>query len=143
MSIIQAKSIMRTPITMPDGAGEVHRAVFQHTLDTAINTTDILEIGALPATCKIVGSRLEATGIAGTTNLTVGFMSGDYGSTDAARTSGSELFNAVAANTTPSLGLAAAAGLTVSDKHRSIGVKVSANEAAGAKTIYVEIDYIA
>lgn len=143
MSTIQAAGIRRTPITMPDGAGEVHRAVFQHTLGAALNTTDVLEIGALPARCQIVGARLEVTGIAGTTNVNVGFMSGEYGDTSATRTNGSELFAAATATTARTLGLAAGAAIAKSDAHRSIGVEVSANEAAGAKTIYVEIDYIA
>lgn len=107
--------------------------VIEHTFNEAVAATDILELAYLPAHCKILSAELLAQGTS-TTTLTVGFMSGRVGDSDAGRTSGAELFSAVTPTTKQDMTLAALAALATSDKDRSIGVKASAAIAASGST---------
>lgn len=116
--------------------------IVSHTFTEALPTTDILELVALPPNCKILAANLMTEGT-GATTITAGFMSGDFGSNDPARTSGSELFSAVTPTTEQSTSLVALAGLATSDAPRSIGVRGSANIAANAATkLHLRLRYV-
>ena len=78
----------------------------------------------------------------GATTFTVGLMSGEFGSTDPARTSGNELFSAVAGNALQTASLVSLAALGKTDAARSIGVRASAAIAANPATkLHLRISY--
>lgn len=116
--------------------------IITHTFTEALAAADILELAALPPYCKIVSIEMIGEGT-GATTFTVGFMSGDFGSSDPARTSGSELFNAVAASALAQATIPALAALPASDAIRSIGVRPSATIAANPATkLNFRVSYI-
>lgn len=128
-------------LTTPQMNGDAHTLLITHTVTENIGTSDILEIAAIPADMKLLDVVLS-TENAGTTNLTVGIMSGKPNDPDAARTSGSEIFNAVAAGTEQRATLIALAGIARDPGNRSIGLKTSAEITAGAtKKIHLRITY--
>lgn len=128
-------------MTIPQINGETATLIITHTVTEDIGTGDILEIAALPADMKLLDAVLS-TENAGATNLTVGFMSGKPNDADAARTSGAEIFNAVAAGTEARASLIALAGIARDPGNRSIGLKTSAAITAGAtKKIYLRLTY--
>ncbi len=142
MTIKQSTYITKGHITTPDRAGEVCEQIFTHTFNAALDTTDILELAALIPFGRILAVDLADENV-GVLNWTIGYMSGTVGSTDAARTSGTELFAAQAAGTPVSMTVAALAALAANGYDaKSIGVKTSVNIAAGAiKKIHLRIRY--
>lgn len=116
--------------------------IIAHTFTEALATTDILELAVFPPYCRPISAELVTVGTS-TTTFTVGFMSGSPYSDDAARTSGSELFNAVTPTTKQDAGIAALDDIAATAAPRSIGVKASAAVAANAATkLYLRISYI-
>lgn len=80
----------------PYQAGMLMVAVFDYTFAEDFETTDKLELGALPAGCKIVdGYAVGGAGIAATTTFDIGFMSGEVGVDDDTRTVGDQIFDGV------------------------------------------------
>lgn len=143
-TIKQAAGVQRIPSPAPHKAGDVVKARFTFTASENITAADdIIEMGALPARAKLLGARLVAENLLAGDTLTVGFMSGSYGSQDPARTSGSEIFSAVAGNASEqSLGLVSSEGLSLSDDHRSIGLKLGQDVTGAAnKKVHVELEY--
>jgi hypothetical protein len=128
-------------------SGTVMVAVFEHTFTTAFTAaTDILEIGLMPAHARVVGATVIGTAGLGTDiTADVGLMTGDQGANDDTRTlTGTEFFNdadidANEANMTR----AAALAVTQAEKHRGIGVELSANvTASAAKKITLVLEYV-
>lgn len=139
-----AEALKHKPITSPMRANAVHVGIFKATLTDGLQTADVLEIGALPGGCQIVRATLATANIAATATFDVGFMSGEPGDLENARTVGAELFNDAAKNTVVALGPTAAAEIGVEKPHRGIGVKISANETGGAtKTVTLVVEYVA
>ncbi|TJZ85829.1 hypothetical protein [Paracoccus hibiscisoli] len=104
--------------------------IVEHVFTEAVAAADILELCYLPPNCRITDLRIQTVGT-GAATLTMGLMSGDVGSLSAARTIGTELFNAQATPTTVQAAtLANLAALMSSPMPRSIGVQFSANVAA-------------
>lgn len=130
-------------IAYPSNAGEVvrNRFVFAVAAGTAIAAGDILEIGCIPANCEVVDIILDSDAIDtnGTPTLVadVGIMSGEWGDEAQDRTCGAEFFsasNALRAGGVARPTLASAYRTSKSDKHRSIGIKVTtvaATQASG------------
>lgn len=128
-------------MTTPQINGETATVLITHTVREDIGTGDILELAALPADMKLLDAVLS-TENAGTTNLTVGFMTGKPNDADPTRTSGSEIFSAVAAGTEHRATLIALAALPRSDGNRSIGLRTSAAITAAAnKKIHLLLTY--
>lgn len=128
-------------------AGVVAKAIFIHTFTAAFTAaSDKLEIGLLPAGIQIVGANVFGDSL-GAITADVGLMSGAAGSTDAARTVGTELFNdqSVADGTVGEAGIETCLAIAPGTSHRGIGVTLSGNVAAplAGKRIVVVIDYIA
>ena len=146
MALFQSEVAKRRE-TPPTGyvSGSVQCAIFTYTFnDDFTSASDILEIGFLPADTIPVRARLLPEGLTASNEADVGFMSGEPGDPDPDRTSGDELFDGVAA---VSVEAAAAAidllAVTRSDKHRSIGIKMSQNITAGAaKKVTLILEYI-
>ena len=131
------------PIVVPDRAGEVVETIIEYTINpVAVNTGDVVELFALPAMCKLVRADILSANFAAA-NITIGFMSGTYGDPDAARTVGSEIFNAQAANAAAAASLATLVAIAADEnKDRGIGMTVSANQAAAAnKKIQLRLAY--
>ena len=126
-------------ITIPQMNGEAHTLLITHVVKEQIGTADILELAAIPADMKLLDAVIDTEG-AGTTNLTVGIMSGKPNDPDPARTSGSELFNAVAAGTETKASIKALAAIARNPGNRSIGHNTSAAIPVGAK-IHLRLTY--
>ncbi|MGH2343385.1 hypothetical protein ACRC7T_18120 [Segnochrobactraceae bacterium EtOH-i3] len=123
--------------------GSTHTARFEITLTTNVATTDIVELGVLPAFSRIIDATLIVEG-AFTGTADVGIMSGPMGSTDTSRTIGNELF-AAADLTTPLQRITKNAGplLSATEADRSIGVKVSAAvTGASTKKLTLLLSYV-
>lgn len=132
----------RRQMQSPYVANQPVTTIITHEFAEALAAADTLELAALPPYCKILSLEMIGEGT-GATTMTVGFMSGEFGSNDPARTLGTELFNAVAANALAAATIPALAALAVSDSIRSIGVKPSANIAANAATkLHFRITYV-
>jgi hypothetical protein len=128
-------------ITVPQMAGEVHIAVFTANLAVALLAADNLEIGALPAGCKLVRASLRTENMTAA-SLDVGFMSGKYRDDTSDRTVGDELFAGTGVNDDRELGVHDALAIAATDDVRGIGVTFNADEAADdTKTIELIIEY--
>lgn len=125
---IFSKGNARREMPQPNAAAEPKIVILSHTFTEVQEIADVLELLPLPPYSRIMGFEYVTENLPAA-NLTIGFMSGVFGSDDAARTSGSELFNAVAvANTvTQTAALLPLALLAaVSEAPISIGLKSSA-----------------
>lgn len=132
----------RRQMQSPYVANQPVTTIITHEFAEALATADILELAGLPPYCKILSLDMIGEGTS-TTTFTVGFMSGDFGSSDASRTSGNELFSAVAASALASAAIPALVALPVSDAIRSIGVRASAAIAANVATkLHFRITYV-
>lgn len=123
----------RPMLHSPNVAHQPVTAIILHTFTEAVATSDILELAYLPADCKILAAELMSVNTAATT-FDVGFMSGDVGSKDPARTVDAALFDNATPTTKVEASVLALAALTKSQSHRSIGVVPSANIAANTAT---------
>lgn len=101
---------------------------------------DILEIGGIPAHHEVIDWTLDNDALGAGTDVDVGVMSGDYGSTDVARTAGNEFFDASVALATAGV----ARGdrpegfrIAKSDKDRGIGVLVNTAPGTQASSGYI------
>jgi hypothetical protein len=142
MTLFIAKNVKTQSIPVPQTAGAVHSATFTHIYSAATNDgTDIVEIGALPGGCQLVGAEVFTDAVAAT--FDVGFVTGVYKDASDTRTSADELFDGVARNAVQTLDGIAAAAIPPSDTARGIGVKLVAGEAAGTKYVTLTIKYIA
>lgn len=141
MSIFQSDwAKIRRQAPTADCAGDVVSEKFDFTVTANVGTTDIIELGILPAGHTVVDATLITDDL-GAGTIDVGLMSGTVGSTDAARTSGNELFAAAADNSVVRLSQAGAFSIAPSDVHRSIGVKVSAAVTAANQKISLVLSY--
>lgn len=127
------KGNARTPIGHATRANEVTEHLFTHTFTEAVTTADILELFPLLPNGRIVAFEVAGSGLS-TTTFKVGFMSGNPGELDDARTLGSELASTLA-NASGVVGLATLAPLAGSGVARSIGIQPSANIAASGSTV--------
>lgn len=120
-------------------SGDVCKQEFYYDASAGLLAADIVDLGVLPAMAKITDAYLYADVSIGTTNATVGIMSGDLGSTDGSRTLGSEIFSAAAITNAHTaivrMTNPAAPKLAAGSVDRSIGLQVSADVAAGAGKI--------
>ena len=137
----------RMPPPLPFSAGMVASVVYTKTLTAAyVTATDIIELGAIPATARIVGATLICEGMTAATTADVGVMDGAAGDAkDTGRALTADLlFDGVdAEDTETDAALLTCLGIAPAETHRGIGVTMSANEAAGAgKKITVRLDYV-
>lgn len=147
MGLKQSKTAKRRdtpPVAYQAGMEAV--AIFDYTLKEAFSAAnDILEIGTIPAGARITGATILGTAALAATNATVGVMDGEPGAKDDTRELTSDLlFDGVAiSNAEDSAPTATCLGIAPSDKHRGLGVTLSANQTAGdTKTITVVLRYI-
>lgn len=132
-------ALFKQTAARPLSSGALVEQEFFYDASAGLLAADIVDLGVLPAMAKIIDAYLYADVSLGTANATVGVMSGDVGSTDAARTNGSQIFSA-AAITSAHTALVrmtnpAAPKLAAGSVDRSIGLQVSADIAAGAGKI--------
>ena len=132
-------ALFKQTAARPITSGAVTRQEFFYDASAGLLAADIVDLGVLPANAKIHDAFIYGDVSIGTTNATVGIMSGELGSTDGARTLGTEIFNA-AAITNAHTALVrmtnpAAQHLAAGATDRSIGLQVSADVAAGAGKI--------
>lgn len=111
----------------------------------AVNTTDVVELGPLPAKAQLIGATVIGTAV-GAITATVGLLTGEAGdplSTRALEGGASDFITAGNIDDTETAATRAAClGVAPSDTHRGVGCTISANEAAGAgKKIRVVLQY--
>lgn len=134
-------------VSMPIVAGAIHCHTFEADLSAGFTAaSDIYEIGVLPANTRIVDADMVSVGLGAGNLIDVGFMSGLPGDDRDARTSGDELFDGVSSNAAHKMTLVNAFAVPKQGQgvsgHAAIGIKLSANEAAGAgKRILVRVFY--
>ena len=127
----------------PQTAGAVHAQLYSYDASAGLLAADILEIGELPPGCQIVDAMVFTEGTFTGLTADVGLMSGTYGDTDAARTSGSEVFNDADLTAFTRLVQKSTLLIAPSVAARGVGVKVSADVTAGAgKKIHLLLSYI-
>jgi hypothetical protein len=129
------------PAVTPSASGVVVTERFEFDLSGALTVGDIVEIGCIPARCRVTDVVLITddldTNVSPTLTLDVGVMSGEYGLNDGARTSGNEFF---AADTVGRAGGASRMTLrggflvAAAAADRGIGVKAAAGPATSATT---------
>lgn len=142
MPTFQSKNVNTITAATPDQAGEVYTQLVQYAVTAAYATaTDVIELAVLPARCKLVGVELLTSGVAAVATLDVGFLTGEYGDKVAARTVGSTIIAATAKNAAASASNETLFGLAAAEVDRGVGVKLSANEAAGAGKITLKLSY--
>lgn len=134
MAVFQTAQARRKE-TPPAGyqSGVVMSQVVEFTFSAAYTAaTDFVEMFMLPAGARLLSVRAIFANI-GAVNTALGIVSGEFGSTDSARTVGTELFSAqtmvngqVEVTTTNCLAVA-----RDQTKHRGIGLKPAADIAAG------------
>lgn len=117
----------------PDCAGDVVAKRFTFSFDSAPSLNDIIEIGVLPATTRVIDMILDSDDLdsngSPTMTFDVGLMSGDFGDNDASRTCGAEFFSG---SNVPQAGgvvrptLKTAFRTSPVQYDRSIGLKVAA-----------------
>lgn len=137
MAIFQTpEAARRAPIMDVPMAGPLHAQTFTfiHNGANIVAADDIIEIGALPAHAQLVEVRAIQIGMTAGTTFDVGFMSGDFSSLDPLRTSGDTIIDGVAINSLVTVQPHTLWAIPKSAVMRSIGVKLSANEAAGSGT---------
>jgi len=133
-------------IDTPYKAGDLHVAEFDFVLSADFTAlTDILEIGTLPAHCKLAGATLVPAGTLTDVTADIGIMTGAAGdAADATRALTTALiFNDVVCDEGEQAAtVAAVRAIAPSDKHRGIGVKLSADvTGAATKKLKLVITY--
>lgn len=124
MAIVQSDwAIGRKQAPVSEEAGGVVAEKYKFTIKADLALNDIIELAILPAYHTIVDAIFICDEV-GTATFNVGIMSGTVGSTDPARTSGTELFIAATDATVARTVNPAAFRVTPIDSDRSIGVKV-------------------
>lgn len=111
----------QAPVSEEAGGVVAEKYTFKVLKDLALN--DIIELAILPAYHTIVDAILIVDEV-GTATFNVGIMSGTVGSTDPARTSGTELFIAATDNAVQRIVNPAGFRVLPIAADRGIGVKV-------------------
>ncbi|KEP68785.1 hypothetical protein DL1_08490 [Thioclava dalianensis] len=142
--IKQSKFIIAGAVAMiPDCAGEEVFELYEHTFTKPFTAaTDTLEIGVIPATAQLTDMIVIGAGL-DTTTAAIGVMDGAVGDKESVRAVGTEFGAAIDVadkETRIPLSTCLAAGQD-NTKHRSIGVKLSADVAAGTDKITVAVRY--
>ena len=144
MTILQstlAKGQKQAPQAFGTGINVSYLADFTIPAGMTVATTDIIELGVLPAGHRVIDARVIPTGDFGASvTADVGIMSGDVGSTGT-RTSGAEIFDDVALTAMVGLAKADSILLADADQHRSIGVKFSASITGAGQVIRLQLTY--
>lgn len=127
----------------PQTAGAVHTQLFSYDAAAGLLAADILELGELPPGCRVVDAILFTEGTFTGLTADVGIMSGTYGDPDASRTSGNQLYDDADLTAVVRLSKRDMLLLAPVEGSRGIGLKVSADVAAGAgKKIHLQLSYI-
>lgn len=130
-----AQGALQAPTSREGGGVVVEK--YKYITEGNLASGDIIELGILPAFHSIVGAVLITDAMGAGVTADVGIMSGEVGSTDPARTCGSEIYAAADV---------AAAGATRNTKvdgfrlapveaHRSVGVKLGAAVTGAGKVV--------
>src|SRR5882672_740567 len=131
-------------VAYPSTSGETITNRYAMTVATAPTpgapiANDILEIGSIPPNCRVVDMTLDTDVLTGITAADIGIMSGTPGSTDPARTCGSEFFAAQTLVAAGVFRMSRQAGFRVSPNpaERSIGIKINAPTSVAGKVALV------
>lgn len=134
------------PFNSPKLAGSVVTVIATIDLSAGLLAADVMELVPFHPNCRITEFDITDVGtLIGTTNITIGVMTGNPGDLTTVRTVGNELIDAQAAGTPRSTTLQQLAALARNgDATRSLGLRVSANVTAGAgKALTIRYSYIA
>lgn len=147
MATFQSRHALRQlPAVQAFAAGVTITQVFEFDFATQafVAAADRIEMGMLPAGAQLVGATLIGTAGLGAITAGVGLMSGEFGSNDNARTVGTQLFAATSVNGTENNATRAAClAVAPSENHRSLGLTLSGNVAAGAnRRVTLVVEYV-
>lgn len=117
---------------------------FDFTGQALVAAADRIELGMLPAGAQLIGLEAMAPAAIETVTATVGIMSGEFGDNSNARTVATPVISAGNIDGASAVATRAAClAVPPAETHRSIGLTLSANVAAGAgKTITVVAEYV-
>lgn len=136
----------QTPFNTPHKAGSVVTVIATVDLSAGLLAADVLELAPVIPYGRITSFDVTDVGsLIGTTNITIGMMSGTPGDTTSVRTVGTELINAQAAGAAIASSLSQIAAIPRNDgTAKSLGLRVSANVTAGAgKALTIRYSYTA
>lgn len=128
-----ALGIRQAPVSAE--AGGVVCEKYEITVDANLASTDIVELGVLPAYHTVTDAVLITGDLGAGVTLDVGIMSGIKGDDDPSRTSNNELFAAAANNSVVRMSKAAGFQIAPVEADRSIGLKVSGAVTASGQKI--------
>lgn len=129
---IKTSVYSRGQVQLPSPTIANHEVVeiIEHEFAEALPSADILDLFPLPPGCRITDIRVITTGT-GAATMNMGLMTGEVGSTEAARTLGTDLFSAVTPTTAQTATIPSLASIKKAGDARSIGVRFSAAVPAG------------
>lgn len=143
MALLQSETVKRRHSTpSPHTAGIV--AVAKFSFKGVIKTSDVLEIGILPATAQLISASLISTSAETAIKAEVGIMTGEAGTDPTvARTVGTEILAATTiVSTTANATLAKCIAIAPKPVDRGIGVTVDVPTiAADELTLVIEYTY--
>lgn len=137
-----AKRRLSPPV--PYQHGMVAASIVAHILTADYATaTDLIEIGTLPADATIVSATVFGEGFTAGTTARVSLLDGEAGDPDDDRALTADTLFTAAATTAAGdkATMAECLAIAPSNIHRGIGVKLSADEAAGAKALTLVLEY--
>lgn len=148
MSLFQNNQAKYGRTTPPVGycKGAVMSAIFEHTFTEDFTAADdILEIGVIPATAKIISAVLVTGALGASATADLSLMTGVYADRDDTRDAdGSAIQSGIAAHSAEvALDVATLIAIAVNnDKHRGLGLEFNQDITAGAtKTIQLVVQY--
>lgn len=136
----------QTPFNTPHKAGSVITVIATVDLSAGLLAADVMELIPFHPGARITQFEVTDVGsLIGTTNITIGMMSGTPGDISSVRTVGTELINGLAAGADRATTLAQLAAIPRNGGDaRSIGLRVSSNVTAGAgKALHIRYSYTA
>lgn len=128
----------------PQTHGAVHSVLYTYEVGAGNNlaAADILEIGELPPYAVITDAAIFTEGTLTGITADVGLMSGTYGDTDPARTSGNQIFAAVDLTAFTRMQKPEALLIPAIEASRGVGIKVSGAVASAAgKKIHLQLSF--
>lgn len=132
----------QAPQAYTSGAVACYVSTFTIPTGMTVATTDIIEIGVLPAYSRIVDATLIPKGNFGASvTADVGIMSGEVGDPTSTRTSGDEVFDGATLTGLVRMTDVDAVLVAASDDHRSVGVKFSDAITGAGQTITLQLLY--
>ena len=135
----------RKPVATAHYAGVEAVNIFTHTFADAFTAaSDVLEIGMVPANTRMTEITLIGDTITTAQTASVGILDGDYGNDDDSRDFDTTIASGLDVDdATATVPVATTIAVAAEDQNKGLGIKLTANVAAGAGTLTVIVKHIA